>query len=301
MNPTRIALAFTLLLAGALAGCVTAIPVPVHAARPPQTLGRNVLQFDLVKSSNPVVGPDLAQYGVPAPTDFKTDDSLFNFSVRFGVRERLDLEYETTTTVSSGSTSVYGVKYQWLGKSLFESREGQWIASLRVKYLEADGDRDDTEDSFYGLLDFNELKGHALGAQQSIGYQFTDWLVFSLGANWHRFTLHSRFDEDSSGEPYEDRRHVTLLGANASLCGLPRWRKVACMCATNAACSACNGPSTAAASATYRWVPFRLESASGSSARYRGARFRSCPTGRRAQLPQTAMAFASHCHATGSA
>jgi hypothetical protein len=224
MNP-RIKLA-ALLLASALAGCVTAVPVPVHSARPPQSLGRNVLQFDLVNSSNPVIGPDLAQYGLQAPTDLKTDDSLLNFSVRFGVLERLDLEYETTTTVASGSTSVYAAKYQWLGKSLFKTGKGEWIASLRVKYLESDGDQDDTEGSFDDLLSFDELKGHAFGVQQTVGYQFTDWLVFSMGANWHRFTLRSRFTEGSSGDPLHDGRHVSLLGANASLCVLPRWRKV---------------------------------------------------------------------------
>jgi hypothetical protein len=227
MNSSRIAVAATLLVAGALTGCVTAVPVPVHSARPPHSLGRNVLQFDLVRSANPVVGPDLAQHNLQLPAvNLETDNSLGNFSIRFGVLENLDLEYETTTTVSSGSTDVYAVKYQWLGKPLFETGKGEWMASLRVKYLTSDGDADDTENNFDSLLSFQELKGRGIGAQQTVGYQFTDWLVLSVAANWHRFTLRSRFTEDASDDRHDERRHVAMLGANASLCALPGSRKV---------------------------------------------------------------------------
>src|SRR6185369_833959 len=103
------------------------------------------------------------------PPDMKTDNSLADFSVRFGVLERLDLEYETTTTVWSGSTDVYAAKYQWLGKSLFNADKGGWVASLRVKYLTSDGDLDDTDTDFDGLLYFQHLKGHAFGLQQTVG------------------------------------------------------------------------------------------------------------------------------------
>lgn len=228
INFARITIATALLAAGPLAGCVTAVPVPVHAARPPHSLGRNVLQFDVVKSASPVVGPDLMQYDLQLPPiDLETDDSLANFSVRFGVLERLDLEYETTTTISSGSTEVYAAKYQWLGKPLFETGKGEWIASLRVKYIASEGDADDNDINFDSFLEFQQLEGRGIGVQQTVGYQFTDWLVFSLGANWHRFTLHSRFTEDGSSQVYDDKRHVPMLGANASLCVLPRWSKVA--------------------------------------------------------------------------
>lgn len=222
------AVAAIALAAGALTGCVTAVPVPVHSARPPHSLGRNVLQFDVVKSASPVVGPDLAQYNLQLPAvDLETDNSLGNFSIRFGVLDNLDLEYETTTTVSSASTDVYAVKYQWLGRPLFDTARGEWVASLRVKYLTADGDADDAENYFDSLLSFQQLEGRGVGAQQTVGYQFTDWLVLSLGANWHRFSLRSRFTEDGSDVRYDERRHVSMLGANASVCALPRWRKLA--------------------------------------------------------------------------
>jgi hypothetical protein len=182
-----------------------------------------------VTAVDPVLGPALNRFTLQGtPADSRTDVPI-SFGVRYGVLPRLDAEFETA--LGSGSSAMlYGFKYQWLGNSLLESRQGDWIASLRARYITSTGDVDeDYDNDVFGYpLVFDKLHARATGLEQSFGYQLTDWAVLSVGVNWHRVSLRSRFREVVPDNVwYDDHRHLSLFGANASLCLMPRAKTAA--------------------------------------------------------------------------
>ena len=205
-------------------GCATVLPV--HTAGPPQTLGSRALQIYTATAVEPVVGPALNRFDLQdTPADVTNDYQPLSFGVRFGVLDNLDAEFEATKAAGSASrATLLGFKYQWLGRPLLQSARGDWIASLRVRYIDSYGNGSASGDSnvFGEPLVFDELHAHALGLEQALGYQLADWAVLSLGVNWHRVALHSRFRESDPADIwYEDHRHLSLFGANASLCLVP--------------------------------------------------------------------------------
>jgi hypothetical protein len=215
--------AFAAALSALAGGC--AVVVPVHTAGPPHSLGQRGGQVYMAASLDPVLGPALDRYGLQStPVDSRAELQPASFGIRYGILPRLDAELEATNSAGSGSSAtLFGLKYQWLGNSLFESGKGEWIASMRARYIRSTGhvNQDDDDDFGYPLV-FDKLSARVIGLQQSIGYQLTDWAVLSLGVNWHRASLRSRFREaDPDDVWYDDRRHVSMIGANASLCLIP--------------------------------------------------------------------------------
>ena len=72
----------------------------------------------------------------------------------------------------------------------------------------------------------DKLRARAVALEQAVGYQLTDWAVVSFGVNRHRLSVRSRFREsDSANEWYEDRRHLSLFGANVSACLVPHAKR----------------------------------------------------------------------------
>jgi hypothetical protein len=229
MNSRLTLCAIAVVLSSLAGGC--AIVVPVHTAGPPQSLGQRVGQVYMAAAFDPVLGPALNRFDLQGtPADSKADPQLASFGIRVGVLARLDVEFEATEATGSGSSAKrYGLKYQWLGKSLLESSRGDWVASLRARYITSTGLVDEDDDDIFGYpLVFDQLHARVAGLEQSFGYQLTDWAVLSLGVNWHRVSLRSRFREvDPADVWYEDRRRMSLFGANASLCLVPHGKRAA--------------------------------------------------------------------------
>jgi hypothetical protein len=217
-------------IAALLSAC--AVSVPVQEARPPQSMGNNGFSLGIISAVNPVVGPDLYQYGLENKAlDASIDASLFGFTFVYGITEQLDIEFEALASLLSGSTSVLSLKYQWLGNSLFKSKRGEWVGSARFKLLDSSGyvsanDGTNEDDNPIDLDDlyFEKFDGSGYGISQLFGYHVADWFMLNINGFYSIFEVDSRFrDGGPSGTLYTDNRDVGLYGINAGLCFLPRW------------------------------------------------------------------------------
>ena len=127
-----------LMLAVLLNAC--AVAIPVHQVNGPQSLGKYGLDFSIYSGTSPAVGPE---YEDGTELEASVDEFLgelnltMGYHLGFGITENLDIELETLLGVPTGSIFIAGLKYQWLGKSFFESsRLSNFRAFIALSFIE---------------------------------------------------------------------------------------------------------------------------------------------------------------------
>ena len=108
--------------------CVTAIGIP-DIVKSPMTLGKKVLDVSAVENTNPTsrfifpdkVTDDVSPLSGPSP--------YAGLRLSYGITDTIDVGLELTGRVTSVANALnadvlsLGVKYQWLGESIFQTKK----------------------------------------------------------------------------------------------------------------------------------------------------------------------------------
>ena len=205
-------------------GC--ALAIPAHQVNSPQTLGNNVLEAAVLVGTGPSVGPDFVEGTGPAlatDDDFADETLYFGYRVAYGLNEKLDIEAEALASIFTGSSFTAALKYQWMGKSFYESTPGEWSSAVRVRYMVADGYEDDPnetagDDTIFDDVFMEKLDASGFSAALSFGYQVANPFSVYFGAQAISMDLEYRYREDNStGTLYEGERSINGFGPFAGL------------------------------------------------------------------------------------
>ena len=171
-----------------LTACVTTIGVPDHV-KSPMTRGKDVLDISGVGAVGPAsefIFPDdaVGPANIIFPDDEETAIPNPNFGLKlsYGITDTVDvgLEFAMQEEPEVGFLSLE-VKYQWLGKSIFQTKQSDWNSAtqLKVTYGEGGGseNKDERAESWEGE---GTLLGFSLS--NSFGYMVWDWLAVYGGA-----------------------------------------------------------------------------------------------------------------------
>ena len=208
-----------LILAAFIQGC--ALAIPTHQVNSPQTLGNNVLEASILTGIGATVGPDFEDGTGPAlaaEDDFADTNLYFGYRVAYGLTEKLDLEAEALASFFTGSSFSAALKYQWMGKSFYDSSPGDWSSAIRVRYLVADGYEDDADESAGSdtILDdvfMEKLDANGLSAALSFGYHVANPFSVYFGAQAMSYDLEYRYREDNAtGTLYQGERSINGFG-----------------------------------------------------------------------------------------
>lgn len=193
-------------------GC--AMNLPTHEGHPPHTLGQGGIRLGALMTSNPTVGPTLISGSSTETGSLVT--SGMGYSAGVGVLENLDLNCQLLVSPFSGSTTGCGVKWQFLGSSLFKTKGGEQLASLKADYVASAGYKDsaDNSESIFSsdvFVEKMDLSGITLAA--SYGYQVSDWFAVYLGLKYMQLRFESEYrDGGPSGTFYSETRDINTYG-----------------------------------------------------------------------------------------
>ncbi|MCB0412546.1 MAG: hypothetical protein KDD22_08480 [Bdellovibrionales bacterium] len=193
-----------------------AVAVPVHQPFAPQSLGKRVARLGINVGSAPVIGPESTS---ASASTWETDDSSILIGVQgaFGLMEALDLELDAQTSMLSGTSTILGLKYQWLGPSILESTAGDWSSAFRARYIWSSGYKDENENGsgdqalfdHYSVRDLN-AKGYSLA--NGFGYMVAPWFGLYLGGQFVEMKLEYLYTSSGSTNYQNGQRTIQGYG-----------------------------------------------------------------------------------------
>ena len=178
--------------------------------------GNNVLEYTTSTGASPLIEPETS-------SGLETPDTQIDFVQRFayGITESLDLEYEIGVNIFSGSQSVVGLKYQWVGTPSFKSKKGDFHSSIRLRYMGFSGIKDDPnkEENIFDDSKFVEnLSAEMYSVSNSFGYNFLDNFMGYIGFQYIKGDIDFRYrDGGPTGTLIDLTRTVDGYGGFAGL------------------------------------------------------------------------------------
>ncbi|MCH2533159.1 MAG: hypothetical protein MK008_01820 [Bdellovibrionales bacterium] len=193
-----------------------AITVPVRQTNSPQTNGNNVLEYTTSVGSSPMIEPEVS-------SGLETADNHGDLvhRISYGITDSVDLEYEMGVNFFSGSQSVLGLKYQWIGTPSFKTKEGDFHSTVRLRYMGFSGVKDDPnkEETIFDDSKFIEnLSADMYSISNSFGYSFFDSLMGYGGFQYIKGDINFRYrDGGPTGTLINSSRSIDGYGAFAGL------------------------------------------------------------------------------------
>ena len=203
-----------------------AVAIPTHQINSPQSLGNNVLEATAMYGTGAAVGPDFED-GTPPDTTIRADvtDEAFIFGgkIAYGLNDRTDIEIEALASFFAGSTSIVGLKYQWLGEPVYKAKAGDSNSAIRLRYISSSGWSDYPEDSagsdtIFDDIFVEDMDASGYSAALSYGYLVTNWFGVYVGGQVIAMDLKFRYrEDDANGTLYVGDRSIDGWGPFAGI------------------------------------------------------------------------------------